>query len=505
MKSTGLYDFFSAKCKEKGVKVERLHKLCDISRSTLYRYMKGLSPIPDETVDKLIALLALDATETAELREYIELSTYDATLIDARQTIDHYLFGTDPPPIRPIELVYYDGDRYLRTVSEVLDSLLQQERCGEITGCDVRMMNCVNRDILTPISTFLQAVSQRCDALHIEHLFSVVAGDYRQIAESLVNIISQIPLIANRKYRAFYTESDNTSGCGGLLDECIVLRLEYAENADPSYCLFSFPQSGMPSCLRFSDPYLYTVMLSGFEDKKSRYTPLVNQRVADILFDEYLLHYEQGEHMYLIKPNPCYDKIPVEQYLSLASRCSQEFFLALGRGNPGEWRHDVDLIIEQVTEYIRQRNALSYTIPNTDVYTTAGLLEFAETGRITDHISGMPPFEPAERRAILTYLRDRVQDKNDSYRMYITDRALTNGQTVIAVSKGYQVFFEFNTDSNKLEYMRNVSIANASLETIFLDYIENDLIRNHVLPQEMAMQFLNGLIDRLPAGKQAEN
>ncbi|MFV0400722.1 MAG: helix-turn-helix domain-containing protein [Oscillospiraceae bacterium] len=92
-----LHSFLSGKARERGIKIEAFPELCGYSRSTIYRYMKGITPIHPEVEAQFIRTLSMDKREQEEFRRHIALSSQDNALLDTAEILDKFFLQPTNP------------------------------------------------------------------------------------------------------------------------------------------------------------------------------------------------------------------------------------------------------------------------------------------------------------------------------------------------------------------------------------------------------------------------
>lgn len=492
-----LYSFFTTKARELDLKIEQLPELCGISRSSLYRYMKAISPIPAKIEKEFARVLQLSDDEKEMFHELIELSMYDQTLLQARTALDEVIFGKSDQPLDPVHCVLYADDKYFRSLDEIFAEVLTLTSQPGFS-CDIKILNCIDPPVLRAVAAFAQQLEQRGAVSAVEHLLSLVEGDYSQITHAFLSIISTLSLISYPNYTARYNMVDSLHGQKGLFENTILLTIESGTaGAVSRKCYwFSMLKEQLSSCLVFTGEHLYTLLTENYRETRRQYQSLLCDTKGISTVGEEMLDLSAGTAHYLIKPNSCFDKIPYEQYLSLLPRCTPEILNSLNREISEGRVFSMQAVEKQYLAYLRKRIDLTFTTAHTDVYSVDGLTEFAKTGKITDHLRGMPAFTKEERKAILENLRDRNLDKKDSYRMFLTERPILENGLIFIIGKGKGILVQQIQERYRSGVYHNIFVNNQDLETVFIDYIENHLIRNHTMSTEEATQAINLLITR---------
>lgn len=487
-----LYEFITAKAKANKIKIENLPKLCGFSRSSVYRYMKGTSPIGAEAEAKFISILKLNEADRKLFHKLIQLTAFDESLLEARQSLDTFVFGNveaaSPPPL---EFIYYDNEKYFRTAREVFDNILSHASDPGFSCC-AKIINCMRKDILPQVSIFLKQILLSELTFSAEHLVTFMEHDYAQNIEIFMNLITILPLSGLKSYSVYQNQEADSHG-SMLFRDSMIIEVSFNQS-EHIYYWISFSENRLSSCITFSDRFLYSFIMDNYSElRKKHNTLLFNTKGLDVIGDH--VHELEGrDDYYLIKPNPCYDIIPPDVYHSMAKRCKGELQPLADTLTPGK-------SIEDMLDYFLNRlevgNKISYTTKQTNVFSEKGLLELVETGKLSDHFEGLPNFSESELKAILQTLHDRNLDPKDPYRLYISKKDFFENGLLLCISKSGSMMVEYNKDRYCRAVFDNIYLENKNLTNIFIDYIENHLIPNHTMPPEEATALLRELIDGL--------
>lgn len=491
-----VYSFITAKCKERDMKIEDLQRALGFSRSTLYRLMKGIHEITKEFEPQFVKALNLDVSEALEFSRLISQSVHDRSLIESRYEIDKFLFCSQQETVEPIdiELVFYNNDRYLRTLREVFSLILSYRDKPGLKGT-MKIVNCLDSNLFSQLSQFMQRMFSEGWNVDVEHFVGLSEDDYLQNAVSFVHIF---PLISHDQYNLFYRETKSEDM---LLDDSILMSLSFEENGQPhtQYLSLSFFEQGLPECILFSDPYMFLFLDKYYVNLKHLYNNTV-QKFNQLSFDDIDLYKEftsAGE--YIIKPNPCYDKIPLAVYESQFARASADTAIQFFR----EIYHlpvtleTLPQAVAQGLRYMDQRIESSYGGEQLDVYTCEGLRKLAETGLLSDHLPYLPPFSPGEVKEILIYLRERDKDPTDSFRLYIVDKSPVRKDFIAMASRDLGMIIDYVYPAYQNGIHKSFVIRSKRLAAMFCDYMENHVPVHHAMDKESAHAFLNELIERL--------
>ena len=151
------------------MRVETFIRKTDVSKSTIYRVMKGYQKPSEELLQKMVEVLSLNVLEEQELRYYGNLLNADVDVLNAREAVFNLLYKSDTTPLNKFELVYYDDEKYIRTFDKVLQNILEEAE-NENFSIKIRMINCYQDNVINPVYTFASEMMIREKMHKIEHL-----------------------------------------------------------------------------------------------------------------------------------------------------------------------------------------------------------------------------------------------------------------------------------------------------------------------------------------------
>ena len=489
-----LYDFLTSLCKDRNMKIEDLQKKLGVSRSTLYRYMKGVNQISPELAQSFINALNMDTQEVLSFTKSISLSVFDQSLVQSRYVIDDFLFETSPKQktIVDIDMIFYNNDKYLRTLREVF-SLIYSFSVRENFRGNAKIVNCLDENIFLHLTSFLEEVFGNELNMEIEHFVGLSENSYLQTAATFINIF---PLMKYEKYKLYYREKEME---GVLMNDSILFSLEYTENGNvcKRYFSISFYEHGMPECIAFSDIYMHSFMSKNFENLKHSFNNILQKYDSMDFVDDILLNIQKDFGNYIIKPNPCYDKIPYDAMKSATGRMDEKELIEL-MSSMYEGVNDSDtmrMALDTALEFVKRRIEYTYNHEQIDVYSRSGMLEFVRTGKLTDHLERLVAFNHNEIRLVIEHIRRRNNDPNDAYKVYITEDELPRKDLIILVLKNYGILIEYVYPHDKKDLWKMLLIQSNRLASIFCDYIENHIPVSLAMSKDKADSFLQELID----------
>ena len=491
-----LYKFLTSMCKGNDMKIGDLQQKLNVSRTTLYRYMKGINRITPDMAQSFISALNMDMHQSFEFSKHISLSAFDYTLVESRHVLDDFLFGKQLKPKPPfnVDMVLYDKDKYLRTLKEILDYIFSFSSKEALTG-EIKMVNCLNENIFALIAGHFEEASKAGANIGMEHFIGLSESNYLQNIKAFTYIF---PLIMYEKYKLFYREKETEDS---LLHDSILVSLTYQEDGKQvnQYFSITFYESGMSECVAFNDFYMYSYLSKLYENLKRSHKDVMYKTEYIDITEDIIDEIQKYGGSYIIKPNPYYDRIPYEVYVSLINRTSGDERKGLMSALSGE-EFDESAIPDaasKLMQSLKKRLDVAQATKQTDVFSREGLVDFAQNGRLTDHLDYLPALNQDEKRTVLERLYNRCNDPKSAYSLYITENEMSRKGMVLEATKGFSLAIGNTQPETQEGLWKMVIIQNERLASIFCDYMENHIPVNHAMEKEKAKNFLQALINDL--------
>lgn len=492
MRNENLYKYLTSKCKKSGIPIESMPELFGFSRSSLYRYMKGIIRMSPEVQSKFVRILCLDESERLEFARLVGLSEFDSALIASRYALDNFVFNNqlDKNKSDMIKFAYHENDTFLRTSEEIYD-LIQSLVAKPGASCKIRVINCLRGNIFESVAAFLEKVFSISDGAVVEHLMSFSEKDHLHNTNTLINII---PLLKYKCYSVYHSKASSADECSALFGNAMIIEIHH--KGTPKYFFISFLDEELSACLATSDKNVFAFCISNYEAFKKSYNAALLDASSLDLFGSKIADLQKNTNCYLLKPNCCYDRIPITAFQHMISRASPDELESVQKGLSSV-ENDGKQGLETMLSVLEQRIASSYSNKHIDVYSLDGLTEFAETGRITDHLNFLPSFDKEERRIILEYIRERYTDPNDSFTLYVTKEKIFENGYIILAYEDVGVLIEYNQEDYRQGICSNLFIKNKMLADVISDYVKNHIPDNHALTTEETVNFIDQLISSL--------
>ncbi|MCL2463847.1 MAG: helix-turn-helix domain-containing protein [Micrococcales bacterium] len=497
-----LYEFLTSKLRERGLPVESLPQLIGVSRSTLYRNMKGTVQMSAEVQTRFAELLDLSGSERAEYDRLSSLAAFDPTLVQARHILDQLVFGGDSePPAKPeaIRFALYGDDTYLRTADQVYEQIRTLVMADDVSTT-IHIINCVDDALFQSMSAFLEDLLQHSKTATVEHLLVIPSGDYAAIATTITRLL---PLMMSNRYTARYTveptatphpavsfDGQEAPTPRALFDNAISFQINHADGL--KYFLLSFLEDELSVCLTTSDRGVINFFESNYDAIERRFNQALIHSTNIDLFSDTAVDFTPNTAMYAIKSTFGLGRVPVPVFRSMLARLTPDELTRIQKVI-ADTDDDPAAGLEAVLDSLDRRAQASYQNRHVEVCSCAGLTEFARMGRTSDHLDYLPSFDPSERRSILEYLRGRVSDPKDPYTMYVTREAFVPDGYVITL-ENIGVVINYNLASYRQGVFNNLFIASRALTEIFTDYLTNHIPQTHALSLKETDVFLANLI-----------
>jgi len=234
-----------------------------------------------------------------------------------------------------------------------------------------------------------------------------------------------------------------------------------------------------------------------FENLKSSFTNVMRKYENISFEDDIFTEMSKHDNSCLVKPNPCYDKIPLEVYNSLLNRMSSDEMIELFSSMFGK-RLEADEIpatLEKAFAYLKKRITNVNSVRHTDIYSKQGMVEFVQTGKLTDHLDHLPAFNREEINKVLEHINARNNDPKDKYILYITEDGFAHNDFIFSVYKDFGIIVEYVFPPGTEGLWKMILIQNNRLASIFFDYFENHLPLNKAMEKSKTNSFIQSLMD----------
>jgi len=446
-----------------------------------------------EVQAEFIRILKFDEGERQEFRQLVGLSEFDSTMLDARQVLDRFVFDKQSGrgESELIKFAYYESDVFLRNSDEICEQICALS-ANQDAEYNIRITGCMAQGMIDWVSSFLEKLFSSSDNVSAEHLLTFSEKNHLHNANTLINII---PLLKYQRYLVLHSKETVTSDVNSLFKNTLLIEIRLKTAVSRYFCI-SMLDDDLSTCLSTSDKNVFAFFNKNYEALKASYHAALLDASSFDIFGSRLAELTLNANCYILKPNCCYDLIPISVYRGLMSRLAPQELEGLQKGIR-ESSDTLERALDDVLAVLEKRIAASYENYHIDVNSLDGLSQFAKTGRTTDHFDFLPSFNKEERRTVLEYIKKRSIDTNDKYQLFLTRQALLENGYIIVTIEGIGIIIEYDQDDYRQGICSNLFIRNKMLADVFSDYIKNHIPENHVLNTDETTAFLDSLIASL--------
>ena len=353
--------------------------------------------------------------------------------------------------------------------------------------CDIKVINCLSEEFQANLQSMLSQLINATNAVSVEHLIEFPKKDYLTCTKNLIAII---PFLNFYKYDVLYNDNPNIQTKPSFLENVVIVETSWFEGKHKTQQFFvlSYISGNLSQCAAFKDKFLFRFFMDNYQNLRKNYKNALKSSKNILNYTEIFLGMEMTLEEVVLKPNPCYHKIPIQVYDSVLERVLPE--------NKKLMQLDSKEGLEKMRCTMETRYNYAHKAGNIDVLSKSGLLSFAKDGLLIDHLEGLPPFDKKERKMIFQSLREHMNRESEGYNLYITKNDVNN---IFLAFKNKCIVTEFSHDHTKKQHNKYpfAIIENKMLAEIFFDYATHHVPAYHALPKEEAVRFLDELIEMM--------
>ena len=483
--------YLKQKLKEKNVHLEDLIQQSGSSKSTIYRVMTGLQKPSTKLRNKIIKILELNPSEQQELLYYISITDVDKNLVEAREAVYDFLFAQKSSLRKSIELVYYDVEKYVRSFEHILERLMERSKEKNFS-CGIKVINCLKKDIISPLATTMEALSANESSCTVEHLISFSTHDYKENIKTLASIA---PLLTLENYILKYRESENVSNYG-FFHDFMILNYSYEdEHGKPIVrnLYLSFLCSSLSSCyvINEKDKNANEFFNRNYDSIEERYQSALSSRNNLTEYIATIRRMYVDYEVSIFRPHIGLSRVPMEVYQSILKRTSVEEFVKYFL-HDGYDKEKLDVHIEELSSCAQSILEATYINKQIDVFTKSGLETFASTGSVNDHLNQLPAFNQAEVKMILENLKARDLNVKDPLNFFIVAEDYADPNLSLAAMDDGCLLIERYVDGSTSYAV----IEHKKLSHLFADFAQHYVPPMMAIPQKEAHEFIDYLIEK---------
>jgi len=493
-----IYDYLKRKLKEKRVRVDEIVSRSGLSRTTIYRMMKGLLKPTPQVYRLFVDILDLDDREERELDHYVRLIDVDESRLMARKELHKMIYKTgqgDPDTVEDLGFVVYGKEQYIKKYSDLLRPIIEASNTPGFFF-DIKIFNCLEGAYLAPLAKMLDKLAN-ADSYVISHLvaFSGV-NDYKNV----LALKAILQLVKFSSYSVFYTYEDIDHDNRTLFEDVILMKYGFVEQETKTekYIILSFEDHPYSDCYITEEEALYEIFVKKFAQiKKNHDKALFEQKNFEKLSNT-MLEFEAGGKHCILKPNICYHRVPRHIWAGLIQRQSEsqvkEMLNYLTDG-PGLGFFS-ESSLENILSVFSERDRLSLRYQQTDVYTKDGLEALARDRRLSDHFSFLPEFSKEEIREVLENLCRKNSDPNDKFKFYIATASMCDDGLIYGVSENNGFLLEYVEPQTSQNYTMNCFVKQDILVNMAFDFVENYVPETLAMGEAEAEQYIKYIIEK---------
>lgn len=490
-----IYEFLKYHLKLKNVRVDDIVTQSGISRTTVYRMMKGLLKPTPQMQNLFVEILELDEREEYELEQLIKLIDVDENQLLARKELHKIIYNTNSniPKKEELEFVVYEKEKYIKKYDEILN-IITQDMQKDSFEIEMKILNCISEQYLKPVvNLFTKIKSNKGNS--IEHLLTFSeTNNYKNVL-----ILKSILLLSTYSfYDVFFEVQEYDNKNKSIFENMIIIKYSFTENNidEKKYMVLSFEENNLSDCYITNEKRFYEMFQKKYKLVKENHKNFLNRENNVDFLNDSILAFESGGKHYAIKANPCYNRIPMYIYEDLLGRQdSMQFNKMISHfGENLDNTYNIDIAKESVFKNLTSRSELSKKYIQIDVYSKEGMEKLAKELKISDHYDFLPEFTKEEVKAILENIRNKKNDKKDKFTFYITNSNLSDNNKIYLVSENNGVcldYFEPDADNGlaSMSYINQDTLTNS-----FMDFVEKYVPDNLAMSDADADAFIDYLI-----------
>lgn len=489
--------FLRAKLKDRSMRVDEFLYRSRISRSSFYRILNGTQCPSADIASAITATLNLTGNEEIEFQYYMSLMNVDENTLSAREEITDMLFGTrDTVEEISHDVILYDGDRYLRTVSDIFASVEAVSGCNGFS-CTVRMVNCCKLSIISEIKEALLKIEKSGHPCSIEHLIGFSDANLKES----VNVLRELlPLLTLKNYSVRCGEN-TASTSEGMMKNFVLIDYSWEDESgvkqNKQLCI-NFLDDSASVCMAVSDSGLSDFLNRSYDNLRRFYISGLIVKKQLQTFSARIIDMEAHYDIVLFKPDPCDSRVPYAAFEHLRNRVTLEDkvkFVKTFVGVEPKTEAEAEKYMDQTFLFLAERERNSSAHTQTDICTKDGLRRFAETGSLSDHVDFIPPFDKTERRMILESMINRLSDADEKYKLYILRNNYASPDMLMVVYKENGLLIENINHNYSTSEMPHCFIEHPGLANAFVSFAESEIPTRYAIPHKETVAFLQSLID----------
>ena len=499
-----LYTFLKKKLKEKKIKIGTFIELTNVSKSTVYRVMKGYQKPSYDLLESIYRILELDEDDKRKLNYYISTVDLDEGSIMASSNIQRLLFESRCHEAEDLDFVFYkDNEKYIKSLHEILNNF-EKLINGKNADINMAIVHSAGIKLMNNINKYTARYSEKSRSMNIEHLISFSKYD----ATNSVDIVNSIiPMLKYPFYNLYYTEN-LFNPRKEIMGNYMMITASYTENNRDEfiYYVFSFMNDGIGTCYAGNEKdSIFDFFTRNYNYIKESYKHAIQSNADTKDFATLMSNIDSldkdvaNSEVYLFKKTPCYKRIPDTVFRNIVSRIVKsgnvvDFVKSL---NDVEFvgEQEACMMLEGICDKMIDRYNAAKRVYSVDILSKKGLEDFVNTGLLSDHFKGMPAFSPEDRALILKDMKKRHMNPREKYNLYIIgDQAESAFILTIFKDKGFLI--ESTRENNINDDLYYCMIKNESMCNILYEFARDYVPSRLAMIDNEAMEYLDHLIKK---------
>ena len=487
--SQALNNFITKLAKDRDIKITgKLLEKCSVSQATFYRALNN-GKIDPRLEKSIIDALHMGQEEQETFRNLIDQTADNGGRSQSNHVMDSFIFGSKDKPemTKNLSLSYYD-DKLIKISATEFTSIILKHAACDMYQCKIL---CINKEVQDETFNILSQLLEASSNVTIEHLISFPTKDKLVCAQILKDIA---PLLNYSNYQVLYNEAGNSGASFDCMTESMLVETSWQDCGKEKRQFFILScVNGHGHCTVFEDNNMFFMLSNIYQQYRANFKPPITSNLDSWAssFDTFnkFLALEAAHEEALVKPNFCYDKIPINVYESWAARFSSEL--------KAHWRVDTEEGYAQMKYHLSERHRSAFKDGDIDIYSKAGLESFTKSGYISDHFEGLPNFNEDERKQILLTLKNgisRTTYKDSKYKAYITHDSINY---VLVSFKGKGITLEFTNHINSRDKLYTITFEIPELANMIYDYANEHISAFRAMQPGAAIAFVERLIASL--------
>ncbi len=474
-------EFLNAIIKSKNISATKLAEITGMkSRNSIQRILKDESSINviEAFKTKLIELdpLELSPSEQEQLEQSIEVSKV----------------GKDTFGARRILLQVFDNSIYrVKTESPIAFNPLEQKSISlrelftaykTASKISLLVFDAVSADFMNELLNLI-----RTSPPGLISISQIIYLGYSRShnAESLVTVLK---FVNYENYDVYYIDSQSIDTHSTIAPNSIIIDKETSGGDHYTDLIkmdsgqaFSFVNDIPGNSLYLF--YLYQFnRLKGNAQKFKRIYEKQNPFNTVLNICDLTIPLRENTNRYLVEHGLHYPMIP---YDILINMMVESDYFGMDSNNP---------IIQKLKQVLYDRFYAYYYIDTLKVnfFTKHGLFDFVKNKVLADQFCYLRPFTAEEVKAILEFILEQLEEK-DFFKIFLLKSDLSIGNIQFSYFENKALWI-FDASSGYNESYFEGYIDSTPILEVYDDFIKNELMRNHVLPEFETIEYLKYLI-----------